>query len=364
MGGIDLDRGRFRDRVLGKIKNNLRRHISNTKLINEGKFSIPVEEIPRFRFKPLGGVAQGNGDLGDRVSPGQDSEDRERILETDINLEDVAKLLAEELELPFLTRRAGDLYASQKTATTKISKRGTVRRKKRSYINALSRVMASGMWDPDNPIVIPEGREWDYIHSVPIPHPTGKAVIFLIMDVSGSMGEKQKQIARTQFTYYEMMLRQQYRRDLEVRYLIHSGYAEETSRERFYRISNKGGTVISSAYELCDAIIDREYPPSEWDIYPVHITDGDNMDFDNMNALSWLRQRIIPKSKVVCYGQCPSAFITTDKLFLEYILGNFGLLEDCVLPKLRLAKINNDLDHLPVLRTFLTEKAHPLYNVE
>ena len=360
---MDLNRSRFRKRIIGKVKRNLEGHLSNKDLITRGKFGVYDEKIPQFEYdwSSVGGVGQ--GDTGDVFKKSGD-EPGERKIETEISIDEVADILKEKLDLPFKKSKEGDLLSSQKTRYNKIAKHGSIRRYKRSFRNALPRIMASGNYDPDNPIVVPEGREWDYINQRIMPDMSRKAVIIYMMDVSDSMREEQKFLARTNFTWHEKMVARMYKeKKVPVHFIIHSSTAEETNRHDFYHTSNSGGTMVSSAYQLCNKIIEDNYPPSEWDIYPVHITDGDNVDFDDEKGLFWVRE-LLSKSAAFCYGQCPSRYVTRDKLFLDHIVDYFDLREGLfVYPTLRLAKIENSSDHFGVLKTFLSEKSDSMYKV-
>ena len=101
-----------------------------------------------------------------------------------------------------------------------------------------------------------------------------------MMDVSGSMGDEQKEIVRIEAFWIDTWLRTQYK-GIESRYIIHDATAKEVDRDTFFHTRESGGTMISSAYKLCAKIIDDEYPPDEWNIYPFHFSDGDNWSVDD-----------------------------------------------------------------------------------
>ena len=101
-----------------------------------------------------------------------------------------------------------------------------------------------------------------------------------MMDVSGSMGDEQKEIVRIESFWIDAWLQKQYK-GLESRYIIHDAVAREVDRETFFHTRESGGTMISSAYKLCSQLIDDHYPPDEWNIYPFHFSDGDNWSMDD-----------------------------------------------------------------------------------
>ena len=85
--------------------------------------------------------------------------------------------------------------------------------------------------------------------------------------------------------------------------------AKEVDKEAFYHLREGGGTRISSAYSLCNKIIDERYPPAEWNIYPFHFSDGDNWgNGDTQICLKLLTNELLPKSNLFCYGQVRSLY--------------------------------------------------------
>ena len=102
-----------------------------------------------------------------------------------------------------------------------------------------------------------------------------------MMDVSGSMGDEQKEIVRIESFWIDTWLRKHYK-GLETRYIIHDAVAREVDRDTFFHTRESGGTMISSAYKLC-ARDHREptTPPTRWNIYPFHFSDGDNWSADD-----------------------------------------------------------------------------------
>ena len=129
-----------------------------------------------------------------------------------------------------------------------------------------------------------------------------------MMDVSGSMGDEQKEIVRTESFWINLWLKYQYK-NIDIRYIIHDATAKEVNEETFFRTRESGGTLISSALKLCCEIILEEYNPAEWNIYPFHFSDGDNWSTDDTKlCLQILDQNILPASNVFCYGQVESRY--------------------------------------------------------
>ncbi|MEW5850394.1 MAG: DUF444 family protein [Myxococcota bacterium] len=323
---IKQDHVRFKDIVRGKIKQNLRKYIQKGELIGKkGKdvISIPVPSIdlPHFRFgeKQQGGVGQGDGDVGTPVSPGDgDQEGKgqagqdagDHALEVDVTLDELAAMLGEELQLPRIERRGKQRLVSEKTRYVGVSPTGpeSLRHFKRTYKQALKRQLSMGTYNPKNPIIVPIREDRRYRTWRVDKRPESNAVIIYMMDVSGSMGDEQKEIVRIESFWLDTWLRHQYD-GIESRYIIHDAMAKEVDRETFFHTRESGGTMISSAYKLCAQLIEASYPPSEWNIYPFHFSDGDNWSADDTRqCVSILKDQILPKCNLFCYGQVESPY--------------------------------------------------------
>jgi len=323
---IDQDHARFRNIVRGKIRQNLRRYISHGELLGrKGKdvVSVPIPQIdiPRFRFadRQQGGVGQGDGEIGDPVGgqegdrsgqgkAGKDAGDH--ILEVDVTLDELAQILGEELELPDIEDKGKSKIASTKDRYTGIRRVGpeSLRHFKRTYREALKRMIASGTFSPERPVVVPIPDDKRYRSWKTDVEPVANAVIIYMMDVSGSMGDEQKEIVRIESFWIDTWLKSQYK-GLESRYIIHDAVAREVDRDTFFYTRESGGTMISSAYKLCLKIIEENYPADEWNIYPFHFSDGDNWSMDDtLTCVELLKQKILPKVNMFGYGQVESPY--------------------------------------------------------
>ena len=323
---IDQDHGRFRQIVRGKVRQNLRKYISTGELIGrKGKdnVSIPIPQIdiPRFRFgdKQTGGVAQGDGNPGDPVGAdesdaagagkaGQDAGDH--VLEVDITMDELADILGEELELPDVQDKGKSKISNAHDRYSGIRRVGpeSLRHFKRTYREALKRMISSGSFRPEAPVVVPvpddkRYRSWKTIHE-----PIANAVIIYMMDVSGSMGDEQKEIVRIESFWIDAWLTRQYK-GLESRFIIHDAVAREVDRDTFFHTRESGGTMISSAYKLCAQMIASDYPSHEWNIYPFHFSDGDNWSVDDtLQCVELMKKQLLPASNMFAYGQVESPY--------------------------------------------------------
>jgi uncharacterized sporulation protein YeaH/YhbH (DUF444 family) len=122
------------------------------------------------------------------------------------------------------------------------------------------------------------------------------------------MGGEQKDIVRMEAFWIDTWLRHSYK-ELDIRYIAHDAVAREVNRETFFHLREGGGTKISSAYSLCAEMIEREYSPADYNIYPFHFSDGDNWGGeDTKKCVDLLKDKLLPSSNVFCYGQVKSAY--------------------------------------------------------
>ena len=169
-------------------------------------------------------------------------------------------------------------------------------------------MISTGTYNPKNPIVVPVREDKRYRAWTEVKEKHANAVIVYMMDVSGSMGDEQKEIVRIESFWIDTWLRSQYH-GLDSRYVIHDATAREVDRDTFFHTRESGGTMISSAYNLCNKIIEADYPADEWNIYPFHFSDGDNWSVDDTaECMKILKEKILPVANLFCYGQVESPY--------------------------------------------------------
>jgi len=317
---IEGDSARFRNIVRGKIKEQLKGYISKGEMIGKkGRdlVSIPLPQItlPQFRYghRQTGGVGQGPGDVGDPLGGDESGSGKagqgsgEHILEVDVSLDELAAILGEELELPKIEPRGKKNITQQVDKYTGIATVGpeSLRHFKRTYKQALRRQVLSGEYNAENPKIVPVREDTRYRSWNPVLLPQANAVILYAMDVSGSMGDEQKELVRITSFWIDTWLRSQYKSVTQC-YIIHDTSAREVDEHTFYHTREGGGTKISAAYHLLNQIIDERYPPSDWNIYAFHFSDGDNWEEDNDACTDLLENQVLPKVNQFCYGQVTS----------------------------------------------------------
>jgi len=227
-----------------------------------------------------------------------------------VTLDELASILGEELELPDIQDKGKSKITSAKDRYTGIRRVGpeSLRHFKRTYREALKRMIAAGTFKPDRPIVVPIPDDKRFRSWKTDVEPVANAVIIYMMDVSGSMGDEQKEIVRIESFWIDTWLKAQYK-GLESRYIIHDAVAREVDRETFFHTRESGGTMISSAYKLCLKMIEDDYPSSEWNIYPFHFSDGDNWSMDDtLTCVELLKAKLLPQVNMFGYGQVESPY--------------------------------------------------------
>ena len=363
---IESDRARFREIVRGRVRKDLRKYLSTGELIGRAgdktvSIPLPQIELPRFVFgeNPKGKGGAGEGDGSDSTDGeaaegeglgGAGDQAGHHILEVEVELDDLAEMLGEELQLPNIEPRGAKEVDSLGGRYTGVRRHGpdSLRHFRRSYKNALKRTIASGLYEPSAPKIVTQREDFRFRMRKACPEPDSSAVIFHMMDVSGSMGREQKEIVRIKAFWIDTWLRSQYK-NLEVVYIVHDAVARVVDQHTFFHLRESGGTKISSAYELCLKQIAERYRPEDWNIYPFHYSDGDNWSArDTELCVAMLRDEIIPRVNQFCYGQVKSAHGSGQ--FKKDLDGALGHEETLVT-----ANVNDRADVPEAIKSFLSK---------
>jgi uncharacterized protein len=137
---------------------------------------------------------------------------------------------------------------------------------------------------------------------VKVPVPTTKAVMFCLMDVSGSMDEGRKELSKRFFILLYLFLTRHYDK-IDLVFIRHHTQAQEVDEENFFHARETGGTVVSSALVLMDEIIKARYSPTEWNIYGAQASDGDNWHHDSGRCRELLTENLLPACRYFAYVQ-------------------------------------------------------------
>ncbi|MFC5523742.1 YeaH/YhbH family protein [Polaromonas jejuensis] len=187
-----------------------------------------------------------------------------------------------------------------------------------------------------------------YRNRVRVPLPASRAVMFCLMDVSGSMDEARKDMAKRFFILLYLFLMRHYEKT-DVVFIRHHTQATEVSEEDFFQSTESGGTVVSSALALMHEIIQERYPSNVWNIYGAQASDGDNWHQDSAKCRELLVEKLLPVSRYFAYIQVAEE---SQNLWEEYALAREGH------PNFAMQKIASASEIYPVFRE-LFKKGQP-----
>ncbi len=260
------------DRVRGKI-DKLLSNGDLTDNADQNTVTVPVdiEKLPRLRFKDDGEtIVYGDGD-----GSGAGDKEGEDVLDVEFDREKFARIMGEELKLRDLKSRAEKVEDETKERYKSISVRGpnSLRHMKRSYRRALKRQMITGIYNPEDPVLIPIKDDFRYRSGKPTRMPSHDVVKIFIRDVSGSMDNYAVELVRRVSYPIDLWIDHAYKNSTKV-YIAHDVSARVVNESTYYRIrTSGGGTRVAPAYRLALELILKEHKGK--DIYVTHLTDGD-----------------------------------------------------------------------------------------
>jgi uncharacterized protein len=354
------NRQRFIDRARGEVREALADALKRRKLGDVGggeKIAIPTRGItePVFRPASRGGkreyVAPGNkkfvagdrierpqgGQGGGRGSASPDDNGEQDAFEFVLSREEFLDLFFEDLELPDLIKtrlreseatqltRAGFSVAGSpsnlnivRTMRNSLARRISLHRPKPEEIESIERQVkaateaddaegeAQGLHDLET--AHRRTRRVAYIDPVDVrynryervPKPNTQAVMFCLMDVSGSMTEAMKDLAKRFFLLLHVFLERRYKR-VNVVFIRHTSNAQEVDEETFFHSRETGGTIVSTALEEMLRVVRERYSPDTWNIYAAQASDGDNYTEDSDRCSMLLGQEILPITQYFAY---------------------------------------------------------------
>jgi uncharacterized protein len=345
------NRQRFLRRAKALVKGAVKKSSEGRDIkdvLEGGEVSIPLDGMDEPRFRREGGIRDmvlpGNkkfieGDMlprsgegrGKASDPGEgDSEDAFRFV---LSRDEFVDLFLDDLELPDLAKRklaeaegegihrAG--YATSgspanisvsRTVRLALARRVALRRPRPEQIAELEAQL--GDCDEEHrPVLMAEiealkakFRRIPFIDPIDIryrrfetlPKPVAQAVMFCLMDVSGSMTEHMKDLAKRFYMLLYVFLKRRYRH-VEIVFIRHTDRAEEVDEETFFHGPASGGTLVSSALQAMHDIVRSRFKPADWNIYAAQASDGDNSSSDGEVAGRLLTEMILPVSQFFAY---------------------------------------------------------------
>ena len=235
----------------------------------------------------------------------------------EITLEELAEYLFSDLELPDLEKkkfRYIDKNANKRKGyrfegiRPRLSKKETLKRK----IRRKNKAIKLGAYDPASGERFPFHKDdMKYHHMKSTPKENSSAVVFFLMDVSGSMTPNKKFIARSYFFLMYQFLRHRYE-NIEVVFISHTTTAKRVSEDEFFKRMSVGGTMVSSALELVHELIQKQYHPNSWNLYTFYCGDGENWIDDNPKTIQLFRE-LKKINQLVVYSEINEREIDTDE---------------------------------------------------
>ncbi len=359
-GGKSLaNRQRFMRRAKAVIRKAVHESSGNRSIKDAdkgGEVSLPTKSVhePTFRRSGKGGLRehllpgnkeyvegdtiprpQGGGGSGSEGSPDGEGQDDFRFA---LSQDEYVDLFLEDLELPDLAKRrvvdaeALDWYragysvtgspanlALNRTVRNSLSRRIAMRRPKADEISKLREeieALENGGIDHERLAAAREELEVllrrttliPYIDPIDVryrrfdstPRPIAKAVMFCLMDVSGSMTEHMKDLAKRFYVLLYIFLKRKYKH-VDVVFIRHTHQAQEVDEDTFFHSPETGGTVVSTALEEMIRVVSERYRPEDWNIYAAQASDGDNTSSDNDRTATLLNDSILPICQYYAY---------------------------------------------------------------
>ncbi|ACT59052.1 YeaH/YhbH family protein [Hirschia baltica] len=359
-GGKSLtNRQRFLKRSKALVKKAVKDASSGRSIKDAGKggdIIIPADGVhePSLRKGREGGrrerVMPGNKEFleGDRIERPEDGQGRgnkasdsgegEDDYTFNLSSEEFMELFLEDLELPDLAKRqvmgvedviperagfqsAGSpsAIAIGRTMRNSMSRRVALRRPRDEEIEAAQSAIAKLITDEAPAAKIKTAEEKlatlnrrrkfipfidpldvKYRRFEGVPQPVARAVMFCLMDVSGSMDDHMKDLAKRFYSLLYLFLKTRYSR-VEVVFIRHTHEAKEVDEQTFFYSRESGGTIVSTALDQMFDIIRERYPADQWNIYAAQASDGDNLPSDNLKTITMLQDTILPLCQYYAY---------------------------------------------------------------
>jgi sporulation protein YhbH len=367
------DAARHREKIRESIRKNIADIISDTAIITRKKgqiVKIPIRGLKSYRFvfrrESSGGtgIGQGMGNKGDVIGrqpvresqPGQPGDQPGvDFLETEIDVEELIGMMLEDLGLPNLKskpfaemespmgwkfdsiERTGIIVHLDKKRTLKEAVRRTS-----GFVGELIRKTGRPEEDCKKALIIARGDllraerilregnlqngvdEFIPLFSEDLRYRTlekdveyqSNAVVLAMMDVSGSMGTTKKYLARSYFFWLVEFLRHIYN-NVQIRFIAHTTEAKLVDEHEFFHKGESGGTFCHSAYDLATYLVETEYNPSRWNVYPFHFSDGE--DFEPLKTVESAKRLMQMGVNMLGYGEIQADEYASSRLMSAFL---------------------------------------------
>jgi uncharacterized sporulation protein YeaH/YhbH (DUF444 family) len=308
---------RHNEKVRRAVRDRLPEVLANADIFGGDRsrtVRVPVRFLEHFRFRlreadEIAGAGQGDVKPGDQLAQpsqqqgddgqGEGGNDEGGVqLMLELKVDDIVEWLWEELKLPNLQSKAGA------TQDDDYRREGWSRRGVRSRLDrrrSMKESIKRRAVDPEGPAFTDDDLRFRQL--VVRRQPATQAVVFFAMDVSSSMRDRDRQLAKTFFFWVVEGLRRQYNR-LDLVFVAHTVKAWEFPESEFFQVRGSGGTVASSAFTLVRELVAARYDPARYNVYLFYGSDGENFKDDHEAATASLRE-VAALASYVGYVETP-----------------------------------------------------------
>jgi len=322
------DRRRHKEKIEKAIREGIYHVVADESIIGQDgkkKIRIPVRGIKEYRFvygeneknKKVGSAPGKNIARGQQIgkaekerASGNKAGDEKGVeyYDVEITLEELAAYLFDSLELPDLERKQIKKIFEKKVRRhgyrsdgirPRLDKKQTIKKKLKR--KAAARRVGTFEGDDEEERFPFHQDDLRYRHIKPVIKSTSAAVIFFMMDISGSMGKEKKYLARSFFFLLYQFIRHRYE-NVEIVFVAHDTAAYEVNEQQFFTRGQGGGTIVSSGLEMVLDIIEKRFHPNSWNIYSFHCSDGDNWPSDMDKSIK-LSENLKGLSQLYSYCQ-------------------------------------------------------------
>lgn len=357
------DSQRHQKKIKDAIRKNLHKIIAEESIITtDGKrmTKVPVRYLDSYHFK-IGkmrdGVGHGPGEHGDVLRPGKKEdgqgnkpgeESGRDLYEAEISVDELTKMMIDDLGLPWLEDKQRKEVISTHIEYTDLRKKGPMSNwaKRKTVMenikrNAIENGKAKFEKLKDEDMRFRSWNERIERHS--------NAIVYLMMDRSGSMDEHKRYLCKATFWWICRFLEKMYD-NVEVVFIAHDYEAKVVPEKDFFTISNDGGTRCSSAYELAWKDIQESRPANVWNVYCFHFSDGDNGWDDNEKCKN-LVQEMLKRVNMFAYGE-----VSYQNDNWKERSGLITALRGVMHPRIMTSVLKDKKDVYPTLRKFLSKE--------
>lgn len=312
----ERESARHKEKVKETLKNHLDDLVSDGSIItadprSKKTIKIPMKslELPRFKFADDNegiGVGDGSEEPGDMLMPGDGDGEAgdqpgEEYYETELEIDEIQRMVFEDLGLPRMQPRGAQNIESDDVRFDDVRHKPTTTNLdvSRTAIQNIMRNAREGRGATIGNISPDDYRVRTWNHEL---KPENSAVVIAMADISGSMGEKEKYITRAFCWWAVSFLRTKYPK-VEIVFVAHDTDAYEVTEEQFFTRGMGGGTKCSSANQMAVNMISSRYPTSNYNVYPLHFSDGDNWGGDNEKCVELVKKLLSEDINQYAYVQ-------------------------------------------------------------